>query len=168
MLLQRIGSDVRSAYKFIIKNYQENTKLSFFGFSRGAYAARILADLIYYAGIPQLSCDPYNSSIKSDDKRDYINTKCDRKLDNLVEDIYKQYKGNKSRKKRRELIVQTLEKHNIKYYKNINIDFIGLWDTVESLGLESVLKNLSPFTKLENVHLPNSRYGHRKIFHVCH
>ena len=51
-----IGDDVREAYLYLIDNYDHKYKdrISIFGFSRGAYTARILASLLYVAGIPDV------------------------------------------------------------------------------------------------------------------
>ena len=48
-----IGNDVRSAYLFLLENYKEHDKVYVFGFSRGAYASRILSSMLYVAGIPK-------------------------------------------------------------------------------------------------------------------
>lgn len=44
--------DVREAYQFLAKNYRgPQDKVHLYGFSRGSYSARILAGLVYSAGI---------------------------------------------------------------------------------------------------------------------
>jgi uncharacterized protein (DUF2235 family) len=111
-----IGEDVREAYEYISKNYVQDRgdKIYIFGFSRGAYAARILAGLIYVAGIPQLNDLPVNTQ------------------NDFIEDIYAAYKGKKSIEDRREKIAG--ESRGIPFYP-ATIEFMGLWDTVEALGL---------------------------------
>ena len=47
-----IGKDVRDAYKFLVENFNPATDtLYLFGFSRGAYTARILAGFLFYTGL---------------------------------------------------------------------------------------------------------------------
>lgn len=50
-----VGSSVMrqvcSAYRFLVKNWQEGDKVFLFGFSRGAYAVRALAGLLYRTGL---------------------------------------------------------------------------------------------------------------------
>jgi uncharacterized protein (DUF2235 family) len=43
--------DIGQAYKFVSQTYQDGDRLFFFGFSRGAYTARLLASLIYQIGL---------------------------------------------------------------------------------------------------------------------
>ena len=43
--------DIGQAYKFVSQTYQDGDRLFFFGFSRGAYTARLLASLIHQIGL---------------------------------------------------------------------------------------------------------------------
>ncbi|MBU0925016.1 DUF2235 domain-containing protein, partial [bacterium] len=47
--------DVKEAYSFLSDYYKSGDKLYIFGFSRGAYTARILAGMLYTVGIYDLS-----------------------------------------------------------------------------------------------------------------
>ena len=127
-----IGHDVREAYLYLAENYdhlQQKDKIYIFGFSRGAYAARILSALLYVAGIPKLD------QIEKGNRYDYIN------------EIYKAYKGKKSVIDRRK---QVLSVTGSKAIKPVEVEFLGLWDTVEALGF--------PDYK-EDIHEPNTRYA---------
>jgi len=42
---------VESAYRFLAEQYREGDEVYLFGFSRGAYTARVLAALIYACGL---------------------------------------------------------------------------------------------------------------------
>jgi uncharacterized protein (DUF2235 family) len=46
-----LSSDVRSAYRFVVENYDPGDEIFLFGFSRGAFTARSTAGLIRNAGI---------------------------------------------------------------------------------------------------------------------
>lgn len=47
---------LKKTYVYIIDNYRyKNNDLYFFGFSRGAYNARALAGLLFFAGLPDVS-----------------------------------------------------------------------------------------------------------------
>lgn len=130
-----IGKKVRKAYLYLINNYNYKDKISIFGFSRGAYSARILAGLLYVAGIPDVK------------KLTYREKKA------LAYDIYKAYKGIKSIEERREEIKELFQKKwhkKINYsLKPVNIEFLGLWDTVEALGIADFE---------EDIDQPNRRY----------
>jgi len=50
-----IRAKVREAYIYVALNWVPGARISIFGFSRGAYTARVVADLICNLGILQLS-----------------------------------------------------------------------------------------------------------------
>lgn len=138
-----IGKDIRQGYEFIAERYQpqNHDQIYLFGFSRGAYAARILAGMIEVAGIPDIS------KIKTDTK----------KRKDLIERIYSAHKGILSPKERRE----NISKINDLVSQPADIEFMGLWDTVEALGV--------PTTR-EHVGRLNPRYFDQlcNIKHAAH
>lgn len=121
---------VQEAYLFLVDNYREGDKVYIFGFSRGAWSARILASLIYTAGLPSLEHLPEG------------------KREDIVDDIYYTYKkfwgtlfgDNRSLQQRREDVEAYLSKNILleNHKSNIKIDFLGLWDTVQALGVVSL------------------------------
>ncbi|MBR9754138.1 DUF2235 domain-containing protein [Cobetia sp. 4B] len=125
-----IGHDVRQGYSFLANNYryERGDKIYIFGFSRGAYAARILAALIHTAGIQDIS--------KMDDKAGH----------EYIDKLYDAYKGEKSLTQRRKDVATVAKLPLV----SRDIEFLGLWDTVEALG--------TPDYK-EDTKLPNRRYG---------
>lgn len=40
------------AYQFLLENYRSHDRIHIFGFSRGAFQARVLAALLHHAGLP--------------------------------------------------------------------------------------------------------------------
>lgn len=107
-----IDDNILNAYRFILWNYEPGDQLYLFGFSRGAYTARSLAGLIRNCGIP-----------KSDDL-------------SLIKEAYRIYRGrNPITNPNGEEALAFKQKHS--YYKNLRIKFIGVWDTVGSLGIPS-------------------------------
>lgn len=127
-----IGYDVREAYHFLINSYNYGDEIYIFGFSRGAYASRILSSLIYYAGIPD---------------RETINNV---DIKSLIDEIYSEYKGVKSLSERKQLVQSVFEEFKVKNFKNVRVKVLGLWDTVEALGWPDYEVN---------VDVPNDRYG---------
>lgn len=125
-----IGRDVREAYLFLSENYNESRgdTVYLFGFSRGAYAARILSAMIHVSGIQDVS------HIKGK-KNKY----------KYVERIYNAYKGKKDLIQRRHDVSEVIG-HNP---SSNDIEFMGLWDTVEALGVPDFETNWQ---------LPNTRY----------
>ena len=126
------GHRVKLAYGYLLKNYQEGDQIYLFGFSRGAYSARILASLLYHAGLPatQLS-DKVSES-------------------DIAEKLYDAFKGDMLSTDRRSAINSVIKEYNIPKLKTAYVEFMGLWDTVEALGTPNYEED---FIK------PNRRYG---------
>jgi hypothetical protein len=74
-----LGDKVLRGYMFLVRNYREGDRIYLFGFSRGAYTARVLASMIHNFGILKEDCEhlaPYiwqtmsQVSLSKSDKRD--------------------------------------------------------------------------------------------------
>jgi uncharacterized protein (DUF2235 family) len=102
-----IDNNIMDAYKFIVWNYEPGDEIYLFGFSRGAYTARSLAGLIRKSGI-----------IKKNDL-------------NLLSRAYQLYRNHDAGPESDEAV--EFRKHNS--FDVYNIKFIGVWDTVGSLGI---------------------------------
>ncbi len=130
-----ISKNILEAYRFIIKNYQPQDELYFFGFSRGAFTVRSLAGLIRNSGILK---------IENIDKADAA---------------YRIYKSRKPEHQPRE-IEATLFRKTFAVSEFTKIRFIGVWDTVGALGnplfLNGILSRKNGFhdtglsTRIEN------------------
>ncbi|TFK40588.1 hypothetical protein BDQ12DRAFT_601197 [Crucibulum laeve] len=100
-----LNDHVKEGYQFLMQNYRKGDKVCMFGFSRGAYTARALAGMIYKVGL----LPPHN-----DQQLDFAFT-----------------------------VYNSTDKHSSKLaYKfkktfafPIAIDFLGVWDTVSSVGI---------------------------------
>lgn len=110
-----IEANIRALYRFIVYNYAEGDELYFFGFSRGAFTVRTLAGFMNKVGF-----------IKKDD-------------DYYVPEIYACYESNKG----------PGSPEWIKAFHNVQstracppIRFVGVWDTVGSLGAPGFLGQL--------------------------
>jgi hypothetical protein len=140
-----IGYDVREAYQFLINSYQPNDEIYIFGFSRGAYASRILASLLYNAGIPDKKTFGKNINII-----------------NLSDEIYSAYKGIKTIEERKKEVQLVNDKFQIESFKNVRVKALGLWDTVEALGWPDYAVDID---------IPNARYADQlcnvdKVYHA--
>lgn len=125
------GQDIKQAYEFLTTNYKtENNKIYLFGFSRGAYAVRILAGMIQIAGIPDLST---------------LSVKKRKKIVKMIYDAYSDYDGksyddiNVVLKNQEVKLAKLLKKYSRK--NNIEIEFVGIWDTVEALAAPDYKEN---------------------------
>ncbi|MGB3491792.1 MAG: DUF2235 domain-containing protein [Elainellaceae cyanobacterium] len=112
---------IQNAYKFLCWNYDpdENDQIYLFGFSRGAYTVRSLAGLIYNSGLL---------------KRRHIRR---------VLEAYKLYRSEI--KPQDPSAIDFREK----YSRGVDVDFLGCWDTVGSLGVPEVAV-LLPLDRLIN------------------
>ncbi len=112
-----IRGEVCNGYLYLAEHYNHERmdEIYLFGFSRGAYAARILAGMIHSAGIVDLSAIPKSKRLK------------------YVKKIYNAHKGDKTLKERRKAVFELTQQEMD--YDSYKIEFMGLWDTVASLGI---------------------------------
>jgi uncharacterized protein (DUF2235 family) len=105
-----IDNKIKDIYTFILMNYEKGDELYLFGFSRGAYTIRSIAGFIRNCGILK----PKNI--------------------HLLDEAYKFYRDrNDYTTPDSDFMVAFREKYCV---ENITpIKFIGVWDTVGSLGL---------------------------------
>ncbi len=112
-----IRGEVCNGYLYLAEHYnlERKDEIYLFGFSRGAYAVRILAGMIHAAGIVDVSKIPKEKRLK------------------FIKDIYDAHKGDKTLQERRNDIFEVTQKRID--YDNYKIEFMGLWDTVAALGI---------------------------------
>jgi len=103
-----IDANILSGYKFISWNYEPGDEIYLFGFSRGAYTARSLAGLIRKCGV-----------LKTYDL-------------NVFQNAYDLYR-DKSVSPTNQKAVDFRAKNS--FCPDVNIKFIGVWDTVGALGI---------------------------------
>ncbi|VVQ16903.1 hypothetical protein PS914_05927 [Pseudomonas fluorescens] len=139
-----IDMRVRAAYAFLLQHYRDGDEIYLFGFSRGAYSARILASMLYHAGLPTAPVAA-NAQVSSEEMSELIyNTfKCS---------TWSSYKtcAAISSVQRANDIRASLHKKKLTPMLPVEVRFMGLWDTVEALGWPDYE---------ENVDVPNPRYG---------
>ena len=112
-----ITENILQGYRFIIGNYEPGDELFLFGFSRGAYTVRSLSGLIR------------NSGILKPEYTDQITR------------AYKIYRSRKADLQPR-AIEATLFRKTFAVEESTIIKFIGVWDTVGSLGNPLMLRGI--------------------------
>lgn len=106
-----LSGNVLDGYRWLCETWQPGDLLYLFGFSRGAYTARSLAGMIRKCGL--LRCDRHGSVTRADAAAAY--------------DVYRDSRC----KPDDPVAVQFRADHSIV----VDIHFIGVWDTVGSLGI---------------------------------
>lgn len=113
MVAWNLDAHVMGGYEFLMQNYIEGDKISIFGFSRGAYTARSLAGMLHKVGL-----------LPADNTQQIpFAYKMYTRVDHIG---WEQSNGFKKA-----------------FCVDVTIDFLGVWDTVDSVGL--IPKRL-PFT----------------------
>ncbi|KAI0046388.1 hypothetical protein FA95DRAFT_1679826, partial [Auriscalpium vulgare] len=121
---------VLSAYQWLSENYQEGDKIFLFGFSRGAYQARVIAGMIEKVGLLHKGNNnqiPFAYEL-------YVSTTSNQKRADTTASAQPKTKAAKNAKtteKQEKLCArfkQTLSRPNVR------VHFVGTWDTVSSIG----------------------------------
>ncbi|KAG2353993.1 hypothetical protein BDR07DRAFT_1550880 [Suillus spraguei] len=121
MIGNHLNAHVMGGYEFLMQNYIAGDKICIFGFSRGAYTARALAGMIHKVGLLP---------------------RCNHQQ---VPFAYHMYSRDDN---------EGWDQSNAfkkAFSINVNIEFVGVWDTVSSVG---IIPQRLPFTASNN----NIRY----------
>jgi uncharacterized protein (DUF2235 family) len=128
-----LDNQIIDAYTWLTQVFEEGDELFIFGFSRGAYAARSLSGLISKCGVLKLGA-PLS-----------------------IEQLYTRYRRRTERTIRK-LLADGPETHKtleeqwiVKYCVVTNVKFVGVWDTVGSMGnpLAGLRRNISQYRFLD-------------------
>ena len=121
-----IRQKVKDGYTKIAQMYESSDQVYLFGFSRGAFTSRALAGMIAACGLPTKNF-----------------------TDDLVDQVFKAYMNSHDR----EEILQGLSNFALEQAK---ITMVGVWETIGSLGLTSVLGGVDPIDEFLDTNLhPN-------------
>ena len=141
------------AYEFILNHYRPNDEIHIFGFSRGAYAARILASMLYNAGVVEKH-DLANSAVA--DMTSF-------EMANAVYDVFKYRLREDEEHTRKRDVRAALETMGFKVTGPISVEVLGLWDTVEAMGIPEWPSRISHKAGIRqhiaNIDASNTRYG---------
>ncbi|KAJ4482428.1 hypothetical protein J3R30DRAFT_2171475 [Lentinula aciculospora] len=109
-----LNAHVMDGYKFLMQNYRAGDKICLFGFSRGAYTARALAGMLYKIGL-----------LPRDNQEQ-------------IPFAYKLYSRTD------DAGIQLSAGFKKTYCRPVEIEFLGVWDTVASVGV--IATKTLPFT----------------------
>jgi uncharacterized protein (DUF2235 family) len=103
-----LSDDVCDAYRFLVRTYEEDDEIFFVGFSRGAYTVRSIAGLVRNSGLL---------------RPEHVD---------LVPRAYALYRDRRDASHPRETEATLFRRT---YSREPRVRFIGVWDTVGSLGI---------------------------------
>jgi uncharacterized protein (DUF2235 family) len=127
--------NVMDLYAFLCRHYQPGDRIYAFGFSRGAFTARVLCGLITRIGVIKHNT---NDAWRED------------KLDLAVKDAYYAYRGYFNQtgglvsllRKLRDTLINFKRRlfgeqqpKDVAFHNDVPIEFIGVWDTVAAYGM---------------------------------
>ncbi len=108
---------VRAAYRFLSDHYRPGDRIFLFGFSRGAYAVRVLAGMLSTVGLLHAGMEemyPFAWKLYASYKPRRASTRAERE------------------RQAREL--RRFHRFQSTYGRQVNVHFVGVWDTVSSVG----------------------------------
>jgi len=115
-----LSQNVRDLYVYLASHYEAGDAIYLFGFSRGSFTVRMLANLIDYASLP-------------DDPDSKLSPK---QLMHLAKHALKSYKIHiKSQKGAYLSPTMRASNTKLKMLNKVDIRCVGVWDTVNSTGL---------------------------------
>lgn len=134
-----LGVHVRDAYKFLMQTYRENDRICLFGFSRGAYTARCLAGMVHKVGL----LPAHNTA--------------------QVPFAYQFYKDGSE--KGWEMSTEFKKT----FCMDVNIHFVGVFDSVASVGFipRKLPLSSTPLNKASYFRHAMALDEHRAKFKVC-
>lgn len=125
-----LKKNLSDAYAFLVQHYEPGDRIYIFGFSRGAYTARALTGLLQRVGLVERGCDnliPY--AVRYFQARDghqlnFFKQRFSRTYHLLWQDVVPEI----------DQMPALREKANRPSRGVIPVHFLGVWDTVKSIG----------------------------------
>lgn len=134
-----ITRNITECYVDILDNYEPGDRILLFGFSRGAYTARCIANLLALCGVPTLGRDGSPLPRRKPETRAIA--------DEAVRNVYEHGAGRPAAlfdDQRRELARRFRERYGSADGDDANVHphFVGVFDTVASLGAKGAMRVL--------------------------
>ena len=136
-----IYENIGQAYLFLCREYRRGDQVFLFGFSRGAFTVRAVAGMINMFGLVRPEHEPLLPTLLriyfagAEDNLDMLST--------LTEGMRKLMRGGRRSPGRRELAEQVRLNFTEPEGRVAPVHFVGVWDTVESVGIRGLRKSIS-------------------------
>lgn len=139
-----IGHNIADCYEFIINHWEAGDRIWIFGFSRGAYTARCVANVLSLCGVPTKNADGAPLDRLRRSARQIANEAVHRVYEHGAGYPLKEYELERD-----ELARRFREKYGSADgdLSNANPYFIGVFDTVAALGAKG-MKRVGIFTAI--------------------
>ena len=139
-----VYENISDAYGFLMDNYRPGDQIFVFGFSRGAFTARALAGLVNMFGI----LAPEHGNM----------------MPSLLHIYFSQRnaKGSKDEKKRLATIEQIRQLFVPVEHRETWIHFVGVWDTVASIGLPPFDRQITGSPTIKNADGTPKKFRHMR------
>ena len=140
-----IRQNVIDLYSFLLHQYEPGDQIYLFGFSRGAFTARVLSNLLFYCGIAKAT-------------NDQNERKTPQEIADLAEQAVSAYEARKFCDPRQGKPAQFRRDFGWRHESNVEhepgwfpLHFVGVWDTVEAYGLpvDEMSNTLAHFGRLK-------------------
>lgn len=131
-----VYENMAECYQFLMTHYRPGDQIYVFGFSRGAFTARSVAGLVNMFGILQ----PHMVSM----------------VPSLLH-IYFSNRGGDRDRARQRIARQTTQLFADDAAQHVNIHFVGVWDTVASVGMPPFSKQFTARADVNNKRFLNVR-----------
>ncbi len=129
-----LGKNVRELYAEIVRSYEPGDQIYLFGFSRGAFTVRTLAGLIFYCGVLRRSAFASDGTLRDavDQGYEAYRMSYPTSLQLCVDRILRRQRAAwRKRKAAKDAILER------SHSAGVRIRFIGVWDTVDAVGVPS-------------------------------
>lgn len=153
--------NIEQAYQFLIFNYNPGDEIYVFGFSRGAFTARSFVGFVKYVGIIER-----HNAAKIKEAIDLYKTRKEN-LELDMRDFKAKYSAH---------ICMSLEEdqwrcENVENYKQgqaeqFQFKYVGVWDTVESLGFWKVTRTFIPGLRNKPYKNPNYSFHDHSLSNI--
>lgn len=135
VLGRRLENRIRLSYGFLTRLYRPGDHIFIFGFSRGAHAARSLAGVLSYAGVPVFD-DGDRKRAETDDA--YLDRQLNKIVDFLKEESDSDHEAawKAWAPGQPPLLHDALRAKLDRDVQAVDIEFLGVWDTVPGSSLK--------------------------------
>lgn len=160
-----LSQNILDCYRFLVHNYDDTDEIYLFGFSRGAFTVRSLAGFIQRCGLLAKENIYWTPEAYKIYRLPYYENESD--VDSLIFRLMPEWvqsrmmeKYKRKSDKHKECVENFREINKV---RDLKIKFLGVWDTVGSLGIPGIRGLLRKY-RFHNVNLgSNIQYAYQAL-----